>query len=324
MTSSFDAGFDIGGTDIKYGLVDRDGRLVHKSKVRSPETIEGILAALEEAWRRLKKNAPGPIRSCGFGIAGFYSVRERKILQSPNYPCLDGYPLIPALRRFIDVPVRAGNDANMAAFGEFVHGAGQGVRSLVLLTVGTGIGAGLILDGRLWQGESGFAGEIGHITVNPEGTACACGGRGCLETEASAPARPRFPGPHGPDRRRRFPGRLSPGQRRGRGRPGELPASGLLAGHRHRNGRQPAQPGEDPPQRRRRRGRPHPARPGRRGGPPPVQSPVVRRLPDREGRPGQRRRPGRRRRLGPGGRPETGLTGTAGPRGRERYGGSGS
>ena len=187
MTSSFDAGFDIGGTDIKYGLVDRDGRLAYKSKVRSPETIEGILDALEQAWSLLKQSAPGPIRSCGFGIAGFYSLRERKILQSPNYPCLDGYPLVPALRRFIDVPVRAGNDANMAAYGEFKHGAGQGVRSLVLLTIGTGIGSGLILDGRLWQGESGFAGEIGHITVNPEGSACACGGRGCLETEASAP-----------------------------------------------------------------------------------------------------------------------------------------
>lgn len=187
MTSSFDAGFDIGGTDIKYGLVDHDGRLAYKNKVRSPETIEGILDALEEAWRRLKKNAPGPIRSCGFGIAGFYSLRERKVLQSPNCPSLDGYPLIPALRRFIDVPVRAGNDANMAAFGEFKHGAGRGVRSLVLLTIGTGIGSGLILDGKLWQGEGGFAGEIGHIPVNPEGSACACGGRGCLETEASAP-----------------------------------------------------------------------------------------------------------------------------------------
>ncbi len=187
MTSSFDAGFDIGGTDIKYGLVDRDGRLAYKSKVHSPETIEGILGALEQAWTRLKKSAPGPIRSCGFGIAGFYSLRERKVLQSPNCPSLDGYPLIPALRRFIDVPIRAGNDANMAAFGEFKHGAGQGVRSLVLLTIGTGIGSGLILDGKLWQGEGGYAGEIGHIPVNPEGAACACGGRGCLETEASAP-----------------------------------------------------------------------------------------------------------------------------------------
>lgn len=187
MTSSFDAGFDIGGTDIKYGLVDRDGSLAYKSKVHSPETIEGILGALEQAWTRLKKRASGPIRSCGFGIAGFYSLRERKVLQSPNCPSLDGYPLIPALRRFIDVPIRAGNDANMAAFGEFKHGAGRGVRSLVLLTIGTGIGSGLILDGKLWQGEGGFAGEIGHIPVNPEGAACACGGRGCLETEASAP-----------------------------------------------------------------------------------------------------------------------------------------
>ncbi len=187
MTKSFDAGFDIGGTRIKYGLVDRDGRLVRKGQVRSPGTMAGILAVLEKTWRSLRESAPGPIRSCGFGVAGFYSVKERKILQSPNYPCLDGYPLVPALRRFIDVPVRTGNDANMAAFGEFKHGAGRGARSLVLLTVGTGIGGGIVLDGRLWEGAGGFAGEVGHITVNPEGDACGCGGRGCLETEASAP-----------------------------------------------------------------------------------------------------------------------------------------
>ncbi len=75
----------------------------------------------------------------------------------------------------------------MAAFGEFRHGAGRGARSLVLLTVGTGIGGGIILDGQLWEGEGGYAGELGHITVNPEGEPCGCGRRGCLETEASAP-----------------------------------------------------------------------------------------------------------------------------------------
>jgi glucokinase len=187
MTSSYDAGFDIGGTRIKYGLVDRDGRLACKGGVRSPETMAEFLRALEETWDALKRRAPGPIRSCGFGIAGFYSIRERKILQSPNYAILDGYPLLPALRRFIDVPIRIGNDANMAAYGEFRHGAGRGVRSLVLLTVGTGIGSGIILDGKLWEGEGGYAGEIGHITVNPEGEPCNCGNRGCLETEASAP-----------------------------------------------------------------------------------------------------------------------------------------
>ena len=187
MTSSFNAGFDIGGTQIKYGLADPEGRLAVKGKVRSPESMAGILAVLEDAWTGLKKKAPGPIRACGFGIAGFYSTRQRKILQSPNYPSLDGYPILPALRRFIDVPVRIGNDANMAAFGEFRHGAGRGARSLVLLTVGTGIGGGIILDGKLWEGEGGYAGELGHITVNPDGETCGCGRRGCLETEASAP-----------------------------------------------------------------------------------------------------------------------------------------
>jgi glucokinase len=187
MKTCYDAGFDIGGTQMKYGLVDSRGRLVFKGRARSPEAMADILAVLGGAWELLKRKAPGPIRSCGFGIAGFYSRRERKILQSPNYPSLDGYPIVPALRKFIDVPVRIGNDANMAAYGEFVHGAGRGARSLVLLTIGTGIGSGIILDGELWQGEGGYAGEIGHITVNPEGEPCNCGGRGCLETEAAAP-----------------------------------------------------------------------------------------------------------------------------------------
>jgi glucokinase len=187
MTSAYDAGFDIGGTQIKYGLVDQDGRLVRKGKVRSPESMTGILAVIGDTWTGLKKSAPGPIRSCGFGIAGFYSTRERKILQSPNYPSLNGYPILPALRKIIDVPVRIGNDANMAAYGEFRHGAGRGARSLVLLTVGTGIGGGIILDGKLWEGHGGYAGEFGHITVNPEGERCGCGRIGCLETEASAP-----------------------------------------------------------------------------------------------------------------------------------------
>jgi len=187
MTSAYDAGFDIGGTQIKYGLVDHDGRLVQKGKVRSPESMSGILSVLEEAWTGLKKKAPGPVRSCGFGIAGFYSARERKILQSPNYPVLNGYPILAAFRKITGVPVRIGNDANMAAYGEYRHGAGRGARSLVLLTVGTGIGGGIILDGKLWEGSGGYAGELGHITVNPEGETCGCGRRGCLETEASAP-----------------------------------------------------------------------------------------------------------------------------------------
>lgn len=187
MKLSLDAGFDLGGTRLKYGLVDPQGRLVRKGQVPSPGSMDELLSALRGLWERLKGEHPGKIRSCGFGFAGFYSRRDRRILQSPNFPSLDGFPIAPALRKFIDVPFRVDNDANMAAFGEFKHGAARGARSLVLLTVGTGIGSGIILDGKLWRGEGGYAGEIGHITVNPEGDVCNCGNRGCLENEASAP-----------------------------------------------------------------------------------------------------------------------------------------
>lgn len=181
------AGFDLGGTQLKYGAIDAEGHLVVRGKVPSPGSMKGLLGTLEETWGRIKAASPGPVRTCGFGFAGFFSLKDQKILHSPNYPSLSNFDLVPALRKFIDVPFRIDNDANMAAYGEYMYGAGRGTQSLVLLTVGTGIGAGIILDGELWQGKCGFAGELGHITVNPEGELCKCGNRGCLETEASAP-----------------------------------------------------------------------------------------------------------------------------------------
>ncbi|HVP89649.1 MAG TPA: ROK family protein [Terriglobales bacterium] len=181
------AGFDLGGTELKYGAIDAGGRLVLKGKTPSPGSMPELLSAIKGIWARMKVESPGPVRSCGFGFAGFYSLKDRRVLDSPNYPSLDGFDLFPALRKVIDVPFRVDNDANMAAYGESLYGAGRGAQSLVLLTVGTGIGSGIILDGRLWQGKCGFAGELGHITVNPEGSRCSCGNIGCLETEASAP-----------------------------------------------------------------------------------------------------------------------------------------
>jgi glucokinase len=186
MSERLHAGFDLGGTELKYGLIDEGGAIVLKEKTSSPSTIDGLLGLLERLWQDLKKSHPGRIKAAGFGFAGFFSLRERKILHSPNYPALNGYDLVPAFRKFLDVPFRIDNDANMAAFGEYKHGSGRGAQSLVLLTIGTGIGSGIILDGKLWQGKCGFAGELGHITVNPEGSKCNCGNVGCLETEASA------------------------------------------------------------------------------------------------------------------------------------------
>jgi glucokinase len=186
MTCACDAGFDVGGTHVKFGLADEEGSLVLKGQAPTPPSMKALLSSLKEIWEGLKGKSPGAIRSCGFGFPGFFSLESHRFLHSPNYPALNRFNLVPALEKIVDVPFIIDNDANLAAFGEFSHGAGRGARSLVFLTVGTGIGAGIILDGRLWRGSGGFAGELGHVTVNPEGEPCNCGSRGCLETEVSA------------------------------------------------------------------------------------------------------------------------------------------
>jgi len=180
------AGFDLGGTGLKYGLLDRRGSLVFKGEAPSPPAINELIALFGQTWESLKKRDRREIRAAGFGFPGIFDLRQQKILQSPNYPTLDGFPLRPALAGLIEAPFWIDNDANLAAYGEFRCGAGKGVRNLVLLTLGTGIGSGIIIDGEIVHGTCGFAAEMGHLIVNAEGERCACGSRGCLETEASA------------------------------------------------------------------------------------------------------------------------------------------
>lgn len=180
------AGFDLGGTQVKYGLLDERHTSVFKDKKPTPPGITDMLGLFAEIWEDLKKQEKRKITAVGFGIPGIFSLREQKIVQSPNVPALDGFDLRPALARFVDVPFWIDNDANMAAYGEFKAGAGRGVRNLVHLTLGTGVGSGIIIDGELLHGTCGFAAEMGHIVVNPEGERCNCGSRGCLETEAAA------------------------------------------------------------------------------------------------------------------------------------------
>lgn len=181
------AGFDLGGTHLKYGLADSTGNIIFNSKTATPPTITELLKLLEKLWNDLKRKEKRKVAAIGFGFPGIFSLDQQRILQSPNYAELDNFDLIPALSEFIEVPFWVNNDANMAAFGEYKCGAGQGAHSLIFLTIGTGLGAGIILDGKLWRGKCGFAGELGHVTVNPEGERCNCGGQGCLETEVSAP-----------------------------------------------------------------------------------------------------------------------------------------
>lgn len=189
MSDDLYAGFDLGGTQLKYGLIDGEGALVFKDKTPSPGSIGDLMGLIGDIWKKLRAKHGARLASAGFGFAGFFSLKDQKILHSPNYPSLDGFALVPALEKALDAPFRIDNDANMAAYGEWKHGAGRDAHSLVLLTIGTGVGSGLILDRKLWQGRCGFAGEIGHITVNsgPTSLLCNCGNYGCLETEVSAP-----------------------------------------------------------------------------------------------------------------------------------------
>jgi len=187
MRAKVFAGFDLGGTNLKYGLVAESGEVLEKFSVPTPEAFPGVLDLIASVWEEFGRRTENRPAAAGFGFPGIYSLRERRILQSPNYPGLDNIELESALGSFLGAPFRVDNDANMAAYGEWRCGAGRGVSSMVHLTIGTGIGSGIILNGELWHGRCGFAGELGHITVNPDGDLCQCGNRGCLETEAAAP-----------------------------------------------------------------------------------------------------------------------------------------
>jgi len=180
------AGFDLGGTQLKYGLVDVEGSVILDNTVKSPQKTEDLFPLFKTLLGNFTETQQQALQAVGLALPGIFSQQEQKIIQSPNYPSLDGKELVPLLNPFIHKPFFINNDANLAAYGEYCQGAGKGAQSLVLLTIGTGVGSGIILDGRIWQGACGFAGELGHVCVNPEGDRCNCGSRGCLETEVSA------------------------------------------------------------------------------------------------------------------------------------------
>jgi glucokinase len=182
------AGFDIGGTQLKYGLLDERLKPVFKDRANSPPGIKDLMALFRDLWEELKKKDRRAIRAVGWGFPGILSLREQKIIQSPNYPGLDGCHLRRAIVRFIKVPFWLDNEANLAAYGEYRCGGGRGVRHLILITLGTGVGSGIIINGKILRGGRGYAAEMGHLTVRAGGARCRCGSRGCLETEASARA----------------------------------------------------------------------------------------------------------------------------------------
>src|SRR5438552_9328362 len=178
---------DVGGTKMAAGLVDADGELVASASAPTPTTDDAeelfaVLAALVDAV-----GGDGEVVACGVGSGGPMSPGGEEV--SPlNIPGWRRFPLQRRLADLTGVPTFVDNDAKALALGEGWRGAAAGERDFIAMVVSTGVGGGVVLDGRLLDGAAGNAGHIGHVIVEPEGRRCVCGGRGCLEAEASGPS----------------------------------------------------------------------------------------------------------------------------------------
>ncbi len=183
---SLACGVDVGGTKIAGGVVDDDGKVVEKLRVESPATdAEAMEEAIADLVRQLASRHD--IAAVGVGVAGYIDRARSRVLFAPNLALRD-VDLKAELEARVDVPVVIENDANAAAWGEFRYGAGHDVDDLMLVTVGTGVGGGLVLDGELYRGAFGVGAEIGHLRVVPDGILCGCGHHGCFEQYASGTA----------------------------------------------------------------------------------------------------------------------------------------
>lgn len=184
---------DLGGTKIRIALADAGGNIINARSfpTAAARGAAAVLQTLTGGMDELLAEAACTrqvVAGIGVCAAGFYNREEDVMVHSPNLPGWDGLPLRRRLEDLFKLPVIVENDASAAAYGEYCYGAGRGQANLLLLTLGTGIGGGLVLGGKLYGGSSGFAGEIGHIPMLPDGPPCACGRNGCLEALASGTA----------------------------------------------------------------------------------------------------------------------------------------
>ena len=181
---------DLGGTNIKAGLVDCNGNLLGDCLVntgadlRAEVVADRIAQVIFDLSQKAKERNFRPL-GVGIGVPGAVYEDRATVSQAPNFPQWRDAPIKSLMEQRIDLPVLLDNDANLAALGESWTGAGRDAKSMILFTLGTGIGGGIILDGKIWRGAWGMAGEIGHITIEPDGPACGCGNAGCLEALAA-------------------------------------------------------------------------------------------------------------------------------------------
>jgi glucokinase len=178
-------GIDVGGTKIGAVRVRRDGAILDRAGRATPaDDPEATIASIVEVARALRTP---DVLVVGVGAAGMVSAKTGVLRFAPNLAWRE-LPVADRVAEEIGLPCQVDNDANVAAWAEYRFGAGRGFRHILLVTIGTGIGGGIVSDGKLFRGANGFAAEIGHIIVEPDGPPCGCGNLGCLEQVASGQA----------------------------------------------------------------------------------------------------------------------------------------
>jgi glucokinase len=183
---------DLGGTNLRMAAIDSAGKILYRLKANTPkaeradEVVQAIVDAADECRDAVKDS--GDIKALAAAVPATINPKEGIISKAPNIPALDGFRFVSTLSAELNLPVILENDANSAAVGEQVFGAGRGFQNTITVTLGTGVGGGVIIDGKILRGVDGTAGEIGHICVEPFGAPCGCGSRGCVEQYSSATA----------------------------------------------------------------------------------------------------------------------------------------
>lgn len=177
-------GIDLSGPNLRAAIVGNDGQIIERREV--PREADRLVPQIGEIVSELRGVNPN-VGAVGIAIPGLVNRQTDRVISSRDLPSTVRDDLHEQLTKATGVRVEIENDANAAAYGEYTVGAGRGSRDMFYITIGEGIGGALVLEGRLWTGATGFAGEVGHITIDTEGIECECGNTGCLETVASGP-----------------------------------------------------------------------------------------------------------------------------------------